>query len=176
MQINKIIISAVLAAVLLAAFPVSCSKNDKDENINEENTVGNEDNQSFPEMSELAKKLTDDFDFPDMYVLPEDQIEAEFGVIPSDFSDICAVTTAEYPGIERIFLGVIAEESSKHISDIEERLNNYLEMLKAEYIDYIPSEYKKSKNAEVYTDGSFVALVICDDCKKALDTLQASIE
>lgn len=166
------LVLSLLAAMLLTAGCADGNKqNTPDGKPNgEDGTVSP---RVYPALSSVAETLMAEYTFPEMYELPEDQIEGEFGVSLDDFSDIYAATTVEYPGIERIFLGVAKDDAS--LEDAKDDLAAYFEMLKKEYVDYIPSEYKKAKNLDVYTDDDFLCLVVCDDGKEALNCVKKAV-
>ena len=169
--VRKTAIIALLMLILTASFSCSDKSNIK-ENDSENEIAENE--KSYPAMSEISADLIENYSFPNMYTVPQEQIESEFGVLLSDFSDVSAAVTTEYPGIERIFLGIAKDDES--LQNAKKQLNDYFDMLKAEYIDYLPAEYKKAKNAEIYTDGNFICLVVCSDYKDALKYIKTEIE
>ena len=157
--------------ILTASFSCSDKSNIK-ENDSENEITENE--KSYPAMSEISADLIENYSFPNMYTVPQEQIESDFGINLSDFSDVSASVTTEYPGIERVFLGVAKDEES--LENAKEQLNIYFDMLKAEYIDYLPAEYKKAKNVEIYTNENFICLIVCSDYKEALKYVKAEIE
>lgn len=169
--VRKTAIIALLMLILTASFSCSDKSNIK-ENDSENEIAENE--KSYPAMSEISADLIENYSFPNMYTVPQEQIESDFGINLSDFSDVSASVTTEYPGIERVFLGVAKDEES--LENAKEQLNIYFDMLKAEYIDYLPAEYKKAKNVEIYTNENFICLIVCSDYKEALKYVKAEIE
>ena len=163
---------SLLLLLLLLSVPFSaCSKKQPvDGTIPEE---GQNETVSFA-VSDIASDLIDNGDFPDMYTMSDSEIERQFGFSAGQFSEVYAAAADQYPGIERIFIGKL--ENSDDKNEIVDALNRYLETLKAEYIDYVPSEYDKAKDVSVYEKGDYVCLVIAGDSDAALKIVKNYIK
>lgn len=162
----------LLLLLLLLSVPFSaCTKKQPiDDTIPEK---GNNETVSFA-VSDIATDLIDNGNFPDMYTMSDSEIERQFGFSAGQFTEVYAAAADQYPGIERIFIGKL--ENSDDKNEIVDALNRYLETLKAEYIDYVPSEYDKAKDVSVYEKGDYVCLVIAGDSDAAMKIVKNYIK
>ena len=162
----------LLLLLLLLSVPFSaCTKKQPiDDTIPEK---GNNETVSVA-VSDIATDLIDNGNFPDMYTMSDSEIERQFGFSAGQFTEVYAAAADQYPGIERIFIGKL--ENSDDENEIVDALNRYLETLKAEYIDYVPSEYDKAKDVSVYEKGDYVCLVIAGDSDAALKIVKNYIK
>lgn len=113
------------------------------------------------ETETLGFSLIEKFSFPEMYVLEKDEIKGEFGVSADICDEVFAAVPIEYPGIERIFIAKIT--NSENASSANESLSKTFDTIKAEYIDYLPDEYKKAKDVEIYNKNELLVLIISED-------------
>lgn len=126
-------------------------------------------------VADIATDLIDNAEFPDMYTMSDSEIERQFGFSAGQFTEVYAAAADQYPGIERIFLGKLKNPEEDKTETVD-ALNRYLETLKAEYIDYVPSEYDKAKNVSVYEKDDYVCLVIAKDSDSALKIVKNYIK
>lgn len=181
-------IAVLLSALILATALCACQNkqddlsqpslpNTPDQSTDSTDSSTDSDNgeaDSFT-LDTVADDLLENASFPAMYTLNDaDEIALQFGVKTENFTEVYAATADQYPGIERIFLAKYTEDADR--DGVYSALNDYLETVQAEYIDYVPSEYAKSKNVTVYADGDYVALVIAGDSAKALNIVKNYIK
>ncbi len=179
---KKSTILALLSALLLATALNSCQstrKNNIDPDQSDDQTLQNGDSDTLETdvfaLNTVANDLLENASFPAMYTLTDDdEISLQFGVDAENFVEMYAACADQYPGIERIFLAKYAENADRE--GVQTALNDYLETLKAEYIDYVPAEYEKAKNVSLCTDGDYVALVIAGDSDNALKIVKQYIK
>lgn len=174
---NKIILCLTIAAsVILFAACNNTSDTEKnnlpdDPAINVSDPIQNQDeveklvdsDSHDPESAAtvLGMSIIENFSFPEMYILEKDEIKGEYGVNTDNIEDIFAAVPMEYPGIERVF---IAKIKDKAVSDTaKEQLATNFDTIKAEYIDYLPEEYKKAKDVEIFNKNDLLVLVISED-------------
>lgn len=176
-------IAALLICAALSVSATACneqpSTDAETENENEIETEteiksDNVDEQTEISVEDIAKLITAECQFPTMYVLDADAVEGEFGIDSALLSEFYAAVPEQYPGIERIFIARVADQAN--VDAASEALNTVFETVKAEYIEYIPSEYEKTKGAEIITDGNFISLVICPDSKTANKIIKEAIK
>lgn len=162
MNTKKLATALIIAS--LAFSVTSCGGEVSDQNENALQTIT---------VDVLSDSITSQCSFPEMFVLDADSIEGEFGVDPSLLSEFYAAVPVEYPGIERIFLAKTADISNTSV--VLESLQSTFDTIKAEYIDYLPTEYEKAKDAEIISSGDFVALVISADSGYAAKIINESL-
>lgn len=165
----------ILLAFLLAASLYSCKKEDggNQGNTNTDIDIIDTEETAFT-VADVANDLLENASFPAMYTLSSAEAELQFGISSDDVSELYAATADEYPGIERIFIAKLSENADKKAA--KESLEAYLEALKAEYIDYLPTEYAKAKNVSVYESGDYICLVIAEDSTAALNIVKNYIK
>lgn len=154
-------IISVLLAFIFTVILTSCS-------------TDNEVIDSYPDMKTLSAEIYENCIFPEMFEPEDADIKGEYGVDASLFDDFYAASPLEYPGIERMFFGVVSDRSN--IQEIVSDLGNTLETVKAEYIEYIPTEYDKAKDSEIIVKDRFVSLIITADYDKAVEIINNNIK
>ncbi len=162
MNTKKLATALIIASLAFSVTSCGDEVSDKNENVLQAITV-----------NVLSERITSECSFPEMFVLDADSIEGEFGVDPSLLSEFYAAVPVEYPGIERIFLAKTADISNTSV--VLESLQSTFDTIKAEYIDYLPTEYEKAKDAEIISSGDFVALVISADSGNAAKIISESL-
>ena len=172
--------TTLLAAILLILSLCSCAKQNADvdkEKETDQNPPVNETEQEENDnisISDIADELIQSGSFPDMYVMNNSEIERQFDLSIDTFSEVYASAADQYPGIERIFISKLNDKED--MDTVADALNQYLETLKAEYIDYVPSEYEKAKDVSVYKKGLYVCLVVSQDSEASLDIVKEYIK
>lgn len=157
---KKAITSTILATIIvLSMLFTACTS--ESENI----TV---------DTSDLSAKVMGKYEFPAMYEVPSDELLAEFAITEEYFSEFSAYTTEEPYGIERIFFGIVNADISAKDASLE--LESYFQKIKDQSENYDAVEFAKAENAEVFTKGNFIALVICEDSEGALDYVKELIK
>lgn len=172
-KIAVLLLTALLTAGLCACSDKESSLSPDGDSPQQENLSGNVEEETVS-VKNIADDLLENGSFPAMYELNEKEIERQFNLSPSLFSQVYAASADEYPGIECIFIGQLADEASK--DEVTDALNSYLETLKAEYVDYLPAEYAKAKQVKVYSKSDFVCLVVAGDSDKALNIVKNHIK
>ncbi len=124
--------------------------------------------------TELSAKVMENYDFPAMYEVPSEELIAEFAISDEYFSEVSAFTTEEPYGIERIFFGLVKEDAST--LDAKAELESYFQKIKDQSENYDAFEFAKAENAQVFTKGNFIALVICEDSEGALSYVEELIK
>ena len=176
----KKITVALLLSLLLITPLCACQKqvSDTDSNSDQTQVTPKGDDETEKEPSFTVKDIADDLSknaaFPVMYVMTDEEIERQFDFSADLFSELYASAADQYPGIERSFIGKLKDGENKQT--VIDSLNQYLETLKAEYIDYVPSEYDKAKNVSVYDKDDYVCLVIAEDSAEALKIVKNYIK
>ena len=117
--------------------------------------------QKASELKELGELIINTYAFPEMYILEKDEIKGEYGVSIENIDEVFAAVPMEYPGIERVFLAKISDSNLLEIAKTE--LNKTFDTIKAEYIDYLPDEYKKAKDVDIQYKNDILYLIISED-------------
>jgi hypothetical protein len=128
---------------------------------------------TYPAAKDLAEEILSSCSYPDMFILEQETIKGEYGVDSALFDDIYASSPTEYPGIERLFIGVVSDKND--VQTIVDNLSKTLDTVKAEYIEYIPQEYEKAKSTEIIIKDRMVAMVITADYDIALEIINNNI-
>ena len=158
----KHFITLLLAATMLF---VSCSCNG--------NNINNTETKKEISIAEITENILSECTFPDMYALTKEELEGEYGVDAALITDFYAAVPTEYPGIERIFIATTANASDT--GTVIAELFATFETVKAEYKDYLPDEYTKTRNAKIISDDNFVSLIICENADTANDIIKNHI-
>lgn len=121
----------------------------------------------------IYDSLIETGDFPPMYVLSSEELPEYFTVSSELFSEYVAAVAEEYPAIERIFIGKLAASENK--DEAVAGLKAAIESLEAEYIDYLPLEYEKSKKCSIEESGDYIFYIICENINDAVKIVNDSL-
>ncbi len=107
-----------------------------------------------------------------MREVPEDKIvEMTFAhsVNMENFSEVYACNQAEYPNIDKIFIGVAKDKDS--LKTAEEQLAALSEKTAKIYADYDAEAADRAKNFEIRKDGLIICFVMGENCDDIIKTV-----
>lgn len=160
-SINKSIriVSMILACVLMAAFFAACNKPHNDGPV---------------DLKAVYTKLTESGKLPELTAVPERDLFEVYGIDASKLSQWVFAMSENY-SINAGEVAMFEVNDETYISELQQKLQNHLDRLKAVSKDYSPDQSAKLEPVQVTTVGKIVYLVVGEDYSSLMKIIKDNI-
>ena len=125
-----------------------------------------------PATADVVEAVASQLTFQDELMTLEDKMVANiYNLDEEKLAEKTVRTSATRATAEEV--SVFKVKDAADVGMVQDAINERIEDQKIAYENYVPAEMAKINNAAVYTNGSYVILVMADDTSKVEELFQA---